>query len=170
MMRAVSTRSSFSTVLMLAGFSTMLLAAPSAAVAQAEHDVTFTKDVAPILQRSCERCHRPHGGAPMSLISYQDVRPWARSIKQRTLAREMPPWFVDKNIGIQHFKDDPSLSDDEIALIGHWVDAGAPRGNPADMPRRASGRPASGPSASPTWWSSRRWRSWKQWRPTGSAA
>ena len=70
----------------------------------------------------------------MSLISYQDVRPWARSIKQRTLAREMPPWFVDKNIGIQHFKDDPSLSDDEIALIGHWVDAGAPRGNPADMP------------------------------------
>ena len=134
MMRAVSTRSSFSTVLMLAGFSTMLLAAPSAAVAQAEHDVTFTKDVAPILQRSCESCHRPHGGAPMSLISYQDVRPWARSIKQRTLAREMPPWFVDKNIGIQHFKDDPSLSDDEIALIGHWVDAGAPRGNPADMP------------------------------------
>ncbi len=134
MMRTASTGSGFSTVLTLAGFAAVLLTAPSPAAAQAEHDVTFTKDIAPILQRSCESCHRPRGGAPMNLISYQDVRPWARSIRQRTLAREMPPWFVDKNIGIQHFKDDPSLSDDEIALIGRWVDAGAPRGNPADMP------------------------------------
>ena len=134
MMRTASPKLGFSGVLIVAGLAVIMLGAPSPAAAQSDHDVTFTKDVAPILQRSCESCHRPRGGAPMTLISYQDVRPWARSIKQRTLAREMPPWFVDKNIGIQHFKNDPSLSDDEIALIGRWVDAGAPRGNPADMP------------------------------------
>ncbi len=70
----------------------------------------------------------------MSLMTYDEVRPWARSIKTRVTAREMPPWHIDRNIGLQQFKDDPSLSDDEIALIGKWVDAGAPRGNPADMP------------------------------------
>ena len=118
----------------LAGWAALLVAAPAGAAAQPEHEVTFAKDIAPILQRSCESCHRPGGGAPMSLISYQEVRPWARSIRQRTLAREMPPWFIDKNIGIQAFKDDPSLNADEIALIGSWVDAGAPRGNPADLP------------------------------------
>ena len=70
----------------------------------------------------------------MSLLTYEDVRPWARAIKQRTSQREMPPWFIEKNVGIQQFKDDPSLSDAEIALIAKWVDSGAPRGNPADMP------------------------------------
>jgi hypothetical protein len=101
-------------------------------------DPTFAKDVAPILQRSCQNCHRPDGVAPMSLVSYEDVRPWARSIKQRTSigpkAGVMPPWYVEKNIGIQQFKDDPSLSDEEVALIGKWVDSGAPKGNPNDMP------------------------------------
>jgi hypothetical protein len=101
-------------------------------------EVTFTKDVAPILQRSCENCHRPDGVAPMSLVTYEDVRPWARAIKQRTSigpkAGVMPPWYVEKNIGIQKFHNDPSLSDDEVALIGKWADSGAPRGNPADMP------------------------------------
>ena len=70
----------------------------------------------------------------MSLVTYEDVRPWARSIKNRTGAREMPPWFIDKNIGIQRYKDDPSLTDMEIATIAAWVDNGAPRGNPADHP------------------------------------
>src|SRR3954463_1046100 len=101
-------------------------------------EVTFTKDIAPILQRSCENCHRPDGVAPMSLVTYEDVRPWARAIKQRTSigpkAGVMPPWYVEKNIGIQQFHNDPSLSDEEIALIGKWADSGAPRGNPADMP------------------------------------
>ncbi len=101
-------------------------------------EVTFSKDIAPILQRSCQNCHRPDGVAPMSLVSYEDVRPWARSIKLRTgigpRAGVMPPWYVEKNIGIQHFNDDPSLSDEEIAKIAKWADAGAPRGNPADMP------------------------------------
>jgi len=95
---------------------------------------TFSKDVAPILQRSCQQCHRPGAIAPMSLLTYQDARPWARSIKAKIAAREMPPWYVDRHVGIQKFKDDPSLSDAEIAMITQWVDAGAPQGNPADMP------------------------------------
>jgi mono/diheme cytochrome c family protein len=102
-------------------------------------DVTFTKHIAPILQRSCQRCHRPDGGAPMPLVTYEQARPWARSIKNRTglgpHAGVMPPWFVEKNIGIQGFKQDPSLSDAEIAMIAKWADSGAPRGNPADMPK-----------------------------------
>jgi hypothetical protein len=101
--------------------------------------VTFTKDIAPILQRSCQRCHHPGDGvAPMSLVTYEDVRPWARSMKARTGLRwqrgAMPPWFVEKNIGIQKFKNDPSLNDEEIAKIAKWADSGAPRGNPADLP------------------------------------
>jgi hypothetical protein len=106
--------------------------------APARSEVTFTKDVAPILQRSCENCHRADGVAPMSLSTYEDARPWARAIKQRTgigpKAGVMPPWYVEKNIGIQQFHNDPSLSDDEIATLAKWADSGAPRGNPADMP------------------------------------
>ena len=121
---------------LLLALTVWMVAAPALAGSGAERaaPVTFTKDIAPILQRSCENCHRPRGGAPMSLISFQDVRPWARSIKQRTATREMPPWFIDKNIGIQEFKDDPSLTDDEIRLVGAWVDAGAPEGDVTDMP------------------------------------
>src|SRR5262249_7187937 len=72
--------------------------------------------------------------APMSLLTYQEVRPWARSIKEKVLLREMPPWFIDRNVGIRKFKDDPSLSDKEIAAISAWVDHGAPESNRADMP------------------------------------
>ena len=112
-------------------------AVPAAAQSAAESP-TFTRDIAPILQRSCQKCHRPSSLAPMSLITYEDVRPWARSIKQRTGLRNrmgvMPPWYIEKDIGIQRFKDDWSLSDAEIATIATWVDNGAPRGEPADMP------------------------------------
>ena len=97
-------------------------------VAASARRVTFTKDVAPILQRSCVTCHRTGELAPMPLTTYEEVRPWIRSIKTRVAAREMPPWHVDRNIGIQKFKDDPSLGDDEIATIVGWVNAGAPRG------------------------------------------
>jgi hypothetical protein len=125
----------------VAGLAVMLGAGiavtESPARAQAD-EVTFSKDIAPILQRSCQSCHRPDSVAPMSLITYEEVRPWARAIKQRTALRHrrgaMPPWFIEKEIGIQKFKDDISLSDAEIARIGRWADAGAPRGNPADMP------------------------------------
>ena len=94
------------------------VAAQSAAAAG---EITYSKDIAPILQRSCENCHRADGVAPMSLVTYEEVRPWARAIKQRTgigpRAGVMPPWYVEKNIGIQKYKNDPSLSDEEIAKI-----------------------------------------------------
>jgi hypothetical protein len=109
------------------------LVTPSVGARQAPGDpVTFTEDVAPILQRSCQSCHNPAGMGPMSLMTFDQVRPWARAIKLKTSRREMPPWFVEKNIGIQRFKDDTSLSDREIELISRWVDAGAPQGKPAD--------------------------------------
>src|SRR3981189_774948 len=90
--------------------------------------VTFSTDVAPILQKSCQNCHRPGAIAPMSLLTYKDARPWARSIKAKVTAREMPPWYIDRHIGISKFKDDPSLTEAEIATIVRWVDAGAPAG------------------------------------------
>jgi mono/diheme cytochrome c family protein len=100
--------------------------------------VTFSKDIAPILQRSCQSCHRPNGAAPMSLTTYEEVRPWAAVIKVKTAIRDrmgaMPPWYVEKDIGIQHYKQDPSLSDAELAMIQAWADNGAPQGDPAHMP------------------------------------
>jgi hypothetical protein len=117
------------------------LISASAPIAQSTSppgEVTFAKHIAPILQRSCQHCHRPDGVAPMSLITYEEVRPWARAIKMRTglgpHAGVMPPWFVEKDIGIQRFKDDPSLSDEEITTIAKWADTGAARGNVADLP------------------------------------
>src|SRR6476660_2372181 len=96
---------------------------------------TFTKDVAPILQRSCQNCHRPGSIGPMSLLTYEDVRPWVRSMKTRVSGRQMPPWHIDRNAGTLHsFKNDPSLSDAEINTIVSWIDGGTPRGNAADMP------------------------------------
>ena len=111
-----------------------MLAALGMARAQEPGQVTFTKDVAPILQTRCQVCHRPDTFAPMSLVTYDDARPWAKSIKQKVVAREMPPWYIDKNVGVRHFKNDVSLTDLEIATIAKWVDSGAPKGNPADMP------------------------------------
>ena len=112
--------------------------AQGAEVAGAQAKATFSKDIAPILQRSCQNCHQPNSVAPMSLLSYKDARPWAKSIKERVLIRDrrgaMPPWYIEKNIGIQHYKNDNSLSDLEIAKIVSWADGGAPEGNPADMP------------------------------------
>src|SRR5262245_34248669 len=88
-------------------------------------DVTFAKDVSRILQDKCQACHRVGSMAPMALVSYEDVRPWARAIKAKVVAREMPPWHVDKTVGIQKFINDRSLSDDQIDTIVRWVDAGA---------------------------------------------
>jgi hypothetical protein len=95
---------------------------------------TFSRDVAPIFQQKCEVCHRPGNIGPMSLVSYEDARPWIRSIKARVAGREMPPWHLDKEVGIQKFINDRSLTDAQIDTIVRWVDAGAPRGNPKDMP------------------------------------
>jgi hypothetical protein len=120
-----------------------LVALPGPSPVQAQEGgehaaLTFSRDVAPILQRSCVRCHRPNGVAPMSLVDYEDVRPYATRIMRRTGIRDrmgtMPPWYVEKGVGIQHFKDDPSLSDEEISTIAAWARGGAPEGDPADMP------------------------------------
>lgn len=102
---------------------------------------TFAKDVAPIFQQSCQPCHHQGTSAPMSLVTYDEVRPWARSIRQRVANRDMPPWHLDKTVGIRHYKNDRSLSDDEIATIVRWVDSGAPQGNPADTPPPLAFRP-----------------------------
>ena len=93
---------------------------------------TYSKDVAPIIYEKCAECHRPGSMAPMSLMTFDDVRPWARAIKQRTSRREMPPWGADPTIGT--FKNDPSLSQAQIDTIAAWVDGGAPEGNHADLP------------------------------------
>ena len=112
-----------------------ILASPSAASAQPS-TVTpvFTKDVAPILQDKCQACHRSGYMAPMSLTTYEETRPWARSIKTRVAARQMPPWHIDRTVGIQHFKNDRSLTDQQIDTIVRWVDGGAPKGDLKDMP------------------------------------
>jgi mono/diheme cytochrome c family protein len=126
---------------LLAALVALFVVSPAAQSNRSVTDVTFTKDIAQILQRSCQQCHRPDGVAPMPLVTYEDVRPWARSMKLRTgrgpHAGVMPPWFVEKDLGIQRFKNDPSLSEEEIAKIAAWADAGAPRGNSDLPPARA---------------------------------
>jgi mono/diheme cytochrome c family protein len=109
--------------------------APSLALAaDAPKQVTFTRDIAPIFQAKCESCHRPDNMGPMSLRTYEEVRPWVRSIAQRVGSRQMPPWHIDRTIGIQKFKNDRSLSDEQVETIMAWVAAGAPKGDPKDMP------------------------------------
>lgn len=95
---------------------------------------TFTKDIAPIFQAKCEACHRKDSMAPMSLVTYEETRPWAKAIRERVITHQMPPWHLDKTVGIQQFQNDRSLSDEQVATIVKWVDAGAPQGNPKDMP------------------------------------
>ena len=93
---------------------------------------TFSKDVAPIFYKNCVSCHRPGEIAPMSLITYRDVRPWAKSIRAKVLAREMPPWHADPQHG--KFRNDLSLAERDIDTIVKWANAGAREGNPAEMP------------------------------------
>jgi len=108
------------------------IAAAAATAAPDDPAVTFTKDVAPILYKSCAECHRPTMFAPMSLMTYDDARPYARAIKQKVVARQMPPWGADPAFGV--FKNDPRLSEKEIETIVSWVDNGAPKGDEKDMP------------------------------------
>jgi hypothetical protein len=121
-------KTSFSLLIGIAAFTVTFTSG------MAQDHVTFTKDVAAILQKHCQVCHRPGTVAPMSLLTYEDVRPRAKAIKAKVVAREMPPWFIDKNVGVQHFDNDTSMTDQEIATIVAWVDGGAAEGNPADMP------------------------------------
>src|SRR5438552_10954127 len=100
----------------------------------ADRVVTFAKDVAPIFQAKCQECHHPGTVAPMSLMTYQDARPWAKSIRERVIKRNMPPWHIDKDAGIREFQNDRSLNDAQIDTIIRWVDGGAPLGDPKDLP------------------------------------
>jgi mono/diheme cytochrome c family protein len=135
-MKAMMQRGPFHVVLVLIAIAlnTGISGAQTSATAPSQGDVTFTKDVAPIVQQHCQECHRPNGIAPMSLLTYDEVRPFAKAMKLKVTARAMPPWFIDPNVGITEFKNFGGLTNDEIATIAKWADAGAPRGNPADMP------------------------------------
>ena len=124
----------------LAGCVVTLSAAALLSPAQtlAADEVTFHKDIEPILQRSCQNCHRPGGAGPMSLVTYEEVAPFAGLIEYKTGLRDragaMPPWYMEKNIGIQRYKNDPSLSDAELAAISTWARSGTPKGDVADAP------------------------------------
>ena len=107
---------------------------PADAVLAQEAEVTFAKDVASILQEKCEACHRTGQMAPMSLTTYAEVRPWARAIREKVVAGDMPPWHMSKTTGIQAFVNDISLTAEQIDTIARWVDAGAPLGDPGDLP------------------------------------
>ena len=109
----------------------------SAQEAIADQTVTFA-EVAPILYENCIQCHNPEGGAPMSLMDYETAKIYAPLIKYRTGIKDrmgaMPPWYHERDIGLQSFKGDMSLSDDEIATLAAWADGGAPMGNPESVP------------------------------------
>ncbi|MGE3509597.1 MAG: cytochrome c [Vicinamibacterales bacterium] len=111
-----------------------LLALPGTASSAEPTKVTFSKDVAPIFQAKCVNCHEPGSIAPMSLRTFEESRPWARSIKQRVQTRQMPPWHINQSVGVQKFKNDMSLSQEQIDTIVAWVDGGAPQGDPKDLP------------------------------------
>jgi hypothetical protein len=121
-----------------------LLALPATLSAQTTAVPTFTKDVAPIFQNKCESCHRPDSIAPMSLQTYQEVRPWARSIRDRVASRNMPPWHIDPAVGIQHYQNDRSLTQKEMDTILKWASNGAPQGDPKDMPKPMTWQTANG--------------------------
>src|SRR5262245_46784336 len=101
-------------------------------LAKSEASVTFNKDVAPILFKSCVECHRPGEAAPMPLLSYKEARPWARSIREKVVSREMPPWHADPRVG--QFSNNPLLTQAEIDAITAWVDGGAKEGDPRELP------------------------------------
>jgi len=117
--------------LFLTGAVRLSAIATAAADVALPADVTYARDIAPILQRSCENCHRTDGVAPMALSTYEEVRPWARAIKEEVLTRRMPKWQAARGYG--DFSNDPSLSPFQIALVVAWADGGAPRGTDADL-------------------------------------
>ena len=105
----------------LMSFGVVLGLAAPAFAADTAKPVTFSKDIAPIFQAKCQECHQPNSIAPMSLITYQDVRPWARSIRERVMTRQMPPWHIDKGVGVQKFKNDMSLTDAQIDALDRFT-------------------------------------------------
>ena len=108
------------------------VAASQRHTAAADAQVTFHKDVLPILQKNCQSCHRPGQVAPMSLLTFRDARPWARAMKTKVESRQMPPWFADPAHGT--FANDRSLPQRDIETIARWADTGALEGNPNEAP------------------------------------
>jgi hypothetical protein len=94
--------------------------------------VTFSKDVLPVLEKHCQECHRPGEAAPFSLLTYEEARPWAKAMKEAVLFKKMPPWFADPHVG--KFANDRSLSKSDISALTAWADQGAPQGDPKDAP------------------------------------
>jgi hypothetical protein len=121
-------------LLVMIGALLLPIAARAQIVQPRDPAPTFTKDIAPIFQDKCESCHRPDQMAPMPLVTFENVRPWIKSIAARVGTRQMPPWHIDKTVGIQKFKNDRSLTDGQMDLIARWIAAGAPKGDPKDMP------------------------------------
>ena len=113
-------------------FGLALIALQAVAAESGTGPVTFYKDVLPVLQSNCQTCHRPGQAGPMSFLTYESTRPWAKAIREAVVLRKMPPWFADPKVG--HFVNDKSLQRRDVDLIAKWVDAGAPAGNPQDAP------------------------------------
>ena len=110
----------------------VFLQAQGAPTPQGSHKPTFYKDILPILQDHCQSCHRPGEIAPMPFVTYDDVKPWAASIRLSVESKSMPPWFADPKYG--KFSNDPSLAPEQIKTIADWMDVGAPAGSPKDAP------------------------------------
>src|SRR5579883_915055 len=113
--------------------ATFILAVPAVLLCASAQELTFHKDIEPILQARCQGCHRAGEAAPMSLITYPEVRPWAKAIRQAVLKGSMPPWFASSGHG--SFANDRRMPQAEIDRIAAWIDQGAPEGNPKDAPR-----------------------------------
>jgi hypothetical protein len=94
--------------------------------------VTFNKDVLPILQKNCQTCHRPGEIAPMSFLTYESTRPWAKAIKAAVISKQMPPWFADDHYG--QFRNAPKLTQADIHTLAAWADSGAREGDVIDKP------------------------------------
>jgi mono/diheme cytochrome c family protein len=136
----MSTEKGFQSIFALAG--AMLVAAAAAPHAASAQDVNYASDVEPILQENCVRCHRAGTAAPMMLETYEQVTPFASLIKHSVVTRTMPPgWYIDRTVGIQHFKNNPSLSDEEIETIVTWVDSGMPAGDLSIVPASRDWKP-----------------------------
>src|SRR5438445_3761149 len=114
----------------LAGVAALAADGPSSTISP--ESITFNRDVLPILQKNCQTCHRPGQIAPMSLLTYQSARPWAKAMKAAVATRKMPPWFADPRYG--HFVNDRSLQQSDIDTIAQWADTGAAEGDSADAP------------------------------------
>jgi len=130
---ASGNRAGFGIAILVLGALTGLQA-QAASPRQTAAQITFAKHVAPILQEKCQACHQPNSIAPMSLLTFKDAKRFAPLIKAKVAARVMPPWHIDRTVGIKEFKNDAGLTDEQIDAVVAWVEGGAPLGDPDDLP------------------------------------